>query len=154
MNKLDGLIFKLESKIPYCELIATNISMVSVGWHIEHSLLLLDSITDSLKKSIPDDYKPTFDIRRSVVMLLGRFPRGRVSAPRAVRPTTDFNFDTLHQHVTLSREKLKALEHLSTGNYFTHPFLGDFKLKPAIDFMKVHTNHHLHIINDIVKSTN
>ncbi len=79
-------------------------------------------------------------------------PRGKVKAPKAVQPATNFNFETLHQHICLSREGLKTLEHLSAGHYFTHPFLGDFKLKAAVKFIKVHTNHHLHIINDIVRS--
>lgn len=154
MKKLEGLIFKLQTKIPHHELTASNISTASVGWHIEHSLLTLNFIIDALGKSNPADYKPTFDIRRSIVMLLGKIPRGRVQAPRAVRPATDFNIDTLHQHISLSIEKLKTLEYLNAGHYFTHPFLGDFKLEAAIRFLKVHTKHHLHIINDIVRSKN
>src|SRR5215213_6566615 len=141
MKKLEKLVSKLQSKIPDHEVMAPNISKASVGWHIEHSLLTLNSIIDSLGKSNPYDYKRTFDIRRSVVMLVGKFPRGRVKAPRAVQPGTNFSFDTLHQHVALLREKLKTLEHLSSRHYFTHPFLGNFKLKSAIRFMGVHTNH-------------
>jgi hypothetical protein len=152
MKKLETLILKLESAIPHHELIAPNISIVSVGWHIEHSLLTLDSIINSLGKSNPDDYKRSFDIRRTVVMLLRKFPRGKIKAPKAVRPATGFNSDTLSQHIVLSGKSLKMLEHLSAGHYFTHPFLGDFKLKAAIQFMKVHTNHHLHIINEIIAS--
>lgn len=151
MKKLEALLSKLENKIPDHELVASNISKASVGWHIEHSLLTLNSIIDTLRESNPDEYKRKFDIRRSVVMLLGRFPRGRIKAPRAVQPSADFNVDTLHQHIAVSREKLKTLEQLSPGQYFKHPFLGDFKLKAAIQFIQVHTNHHLHIINDIIR---
>jgi hypothetical protein len=152
MIKLEDLVSKLESKISDYEFINPSISKGSVGWHIEHSLLTLNLIIDALSKSNPNDYKRRFDIRRSIVIFLGKIPRGRVKAPAVVQPTANFNPDTLQQHIFISREKIKTLEHLSQGHFFTHPFLGDFKLKQAVKFLKVHTKHHLDIIYDIVKS--
>lgn len=154
MKIINGLMEKLESKVPFHGLMALQISEASVGWHIAHSLLTLNSIIDALTKSNPQEYKSAFDIRRSVVMLLGKFPRGRIKAPKAVRPSSDINLESLQQGIHGTTEKIKILEQLSPHHYFKHPFLGDFKLKPAIKFMAVHTNHHLHIINDILKSTN
>ncbi len=152
MKELDELLTTLQSKIPHQERTIPNISKASVGWHIEHSLLIFNFIIDALGKSNPDAYKGSFDIRRIAVMLLEKFPRGRVQAPKATRPTTEFNFETLQQHISISREKLKTLQQLNAGHYFTHPFLGDFRLKSAIKFIRIHTNHHLNIINDIVRS--
>lgn len=152
MEKLDALIAQLESKIADHKLINASVSKASVGWHIEHALLTLDIIIDALNQSNPGDYKRTFDIRRSVVILFGFIPRGRIKAPKVVQPSANFNYNTLQQHLSRSREKLKTLDRLNRGHFFKHPFLGDFKLKPAVTFLKVHTKHHLTIINDIVKS--
>jgi hypothetical protein len=85
-------------------------------------------------------------------MLAGKFPRGRVQSPKEVRPSAGFNAGTLRQHIYHTKENLQLLDGLAPGHYFKHPFLGDFKLKAAIRFMAVHTNHHLHIIDDIIKT--
>lgn len=153
MKKLEALISELETRIRDQHLLNPAVSKAAVGWHIEHSLLVLQVIIDALVKSVPDKYKSTFDIRRQVVMLVGIIPRGKVKAPTAVRPVETFHESSLRQHLFAVRESLKSMESLSKGHYFTHPFLGDFKLKPAIKFMRVHTNHHLKIINDIIKSS-
>jgi hypothetical protein len=150
MRKLEQLISELESNIAHHELTVPHVSAGSVGWHIEHSLLVLNTVIGALAKSDPLNYKRRFDIRRTTVMLLGRIPRGKIRAPKAVQPSTEFNKDSLQQHVHQTRENLKTLGQLSAGHYFTHPFLGDFKLGPAIKFITIHTKHHYHIIQDIV----
>ncbi len=86
------------------------------------------------------------------MMTTGKIPRGRVKAPGVVQPNVNFNTETLRQHVQLAREKMKRIDSLKEGNFFTHPFLGDFKLKPARKFLKIHTKPHLNIIYDIIKS--
>jgi hypothetical protein len=151
MKQLEAMISELEIKIEDQERINEQVSKASVGWHIEHSLLTLNQIIDALGKSDPAHYRQRFDIRRVVFMVLGKIPRGRIKAPRAVRPTEGYTSDTLKQHVSLTRTKLNTLEHLTDGHYFKHPFLGDFKRKPAIKFMRLHTNHHLKIIKDIIE---
>lgn len=152
MRKLERLILELEKNISHHELMIPDISKGSVGWHIEHSLLVLNLVTGALAKSNPGDYKGKFDIKRAVVMLTQKIPRGKFKVPTAVQPSTNFNRDTLEQHIILTREKLRTLKDLSPRHFFTHPFLGDTKLKPATKFLFIHTNHHYHIIQDIVKS--
>lgn len=150
MERLAALISQLQSRIRHHECINAAVSKASVGWHIEHALLTLNMVIDLLGKSNPVHYKYKFDLRRSVVLLLGIIPRGKVKAPKAVQPNTNFDMHTLQQHVALSKEKLNDLRSLHAGHYFTHPFLGDFKLKNATRFLQVHTKHHLKIIDDIL----
>ncbi len=145
------MISQLEEKISDHKRINDKISKASVGWHIEHSLLTLNQIIDALSKSDPAHYKHRFDVRRMMLMMLGKIPRGRIKAPKAVRPAEGYTAETLKQHVSVTRTKLKTLDHLTDGHYFKHPFLGDFKRKPAIKFMGLHTRHHLHIIKEILE---
>lgn len=153
MKNLEELISELESAIPHYQLINSTISTGSVGWHVEHTLLTLNLIIKELNKSNPKGYKWSFDIRRSFVLAVGKIPRGRVKAPSIVEPTIAFNEGTLQQHIALSKQSLKTIALLSPNNYFTHPFLGNFNLKPSVRFLKIHTNHHLKIINDIIKNS-
>jgi hypothetical protein len=151
MKKIFILLAELEKQIPHQGLLNPQVSKAAVGWHIEHALLTLQVISEALNRSTPSHYKSSFDMRRQVVMLLGIIPRGKVKAPTVVRPSQNYNEASLQQHLLTVKEGLKSLENVTPDHYFSHPFLGDFKLKPALKFMNVHTHHHLKIINDIMK---
>ena len=152
MKKLSDIIDKLESNIKHYALSDPGISTGSVGWHTEHCLLVINSVIDALAKSIPGTHKNKLTLNRSFVMITGNIPRGKVKAPTAVQPGPVIDNRALQNHIMHSKEKLKILEHLSSDHYFKHPFLGDFKLRPAFRFLNIHTKHHLNIIEDIIKS--
>ena len=153
MNNLDKLLNQLESKISFCETSNQDISQANVAWHIEHSLLTLNGITDFLIKSDTKDYKWKFNFVRIVVLTMKRIPRGRAKAPKVVQPQGNINKNTLVTHLSMTRNKIKALESLSKDKYFQHPFFGKIKLKQTINFLEIHTKHHLDIIEDIIKNT-
>ena len=152
MKKLEALVAALENKIPRQAMVNENISKASVGWHIEHSLLTLNVVAEALRKSNPSAYNRKFSLNRIMLVALGKIPRGRIKSPPPVRPTIAFTDATLREHILLTRKNLEALRSLEKDHFFKHPFLGDFKLQPAIRFLRIHTNHHLGIINDIISS--
>ena len=59
----------------------TAVSSVNVGWHIEHSSLVIIKIVESISKSDLKKYKWKFNIKRSFVFFLEKFPRGKAKAP-------------------------------------------------------------------------
>ena len=142
---------ELEAKISQQALVNPLVSKVSVGWHIEHALLTVNAIIEALKNSNPASYKWTFSFSRILVFIMNDFPRGRAQAPTVVRPTINFNQKTLVNHINLAKEKIKELDRLQPNNYFEHPYFGHLNVKPAIKFIRIHTKHHLDIINDILK---
>lgn len=150
MENLNKLVNALAQQIPKQALVNTSVSKGSVGWHVEHCLLTINQVIEALENSNPEAYKRTFDVRRNLVMFFGIIPRGKVKAPKRVQPQNDINEDLLIEHIAITGKKLAVLNQLGSDKYFHHPFLGDFKLKPAVRFMAVHTNHHLNIIKDIV----
>lgn len=154
MEELKRLLTELESKIPNQELLNPLISKSSVGWHIEHILLTMNLVIESILKSNPDNYKRTFNLNRFIVFTMNKIPRGKVKAPRLVRPQEDFTTDSIKSHLEKVKSNLEKLNTLSANNYFEHPFMGQLNLKPTIRFIKIHTNHHLNIIKEIIESKN
>ena len=151
MRKLEALIHNLESYVPQHALLHTKISKGSIGWHIEHCLLTIDVVVNALKRSDGQNYQRRFDFRRFYVLTSGKIPRGKVEAPTLVRPVADLDGASLRQHLSKCMENISIIEHLSSEHFFTHPFLGDFKLKPAVKFLAIHTHHHVNIIKDIIQ---
>lgn len=152
MKKLEELIKDLENKVPKQELINQMVSTSSVGWHIEHTLLTVNLIIEAVKNSNPKDYQWTFNFPRLYVFTMKKIPRGRAQSPASVKPTNNFNIETLENHIYFSKEKLKELDTLKPNNYFEHPFFGKLNLKPTKKFLEIHTNHHIDIINDIINT--
>jgi hypothetical protein len=151
MNTLKTCITTLESKIEKQAVVNKVVSEASVGWHIEHSLLVINQIIGVLKVSDAGLYKWKFNFTRAIVLATKRFPRGRVRAPKSVTPTTDFNAETLQSYVKKTLIKIEDLNDLEPNKNFNHPIFGNLNKKQAIKFLSIHTKHHLHIIDDILR---
>ncbi len=152
MNHFNSLLNQLESKIPFLESSNPEISRANVGWHIEHCLLTLNGVTNFVVQSNPKEYKWTFNFIRIVVMFRKKIPRGRAKAPRLVLPEGNLTQESLSTHVSLTRNAIKKLGLLSKDHYFKHPYFGNLKLEQTIEFLEVHTQHHLKIIEDIINN--
>ncbi|HEY0068084.1 MAG TPA: DinB family protein [Flavisolibacter sp.] len=152
MTDLTALINRLESHIPHNEVADPNVSRGAVGWHIAHTLLTINVVADALVSSRPEEYRWKFDWRRSFFLAIGKIPRGKIRAPEVVQVKQELDKAALSAQVAATREKVKALPDLQPRNFFTHPFLGKIKLKPAIKFLCIHTQHHLKIIEDLVQA--
>ncbi len=151
MKHLRQQLATLQQHISRHDLLNLTISQASVGWHIEHSLLVLNGIINTLKASDPADFRWSFNLKRTFIMLAGIFPRGKAKAPESVVPG-HFDEASLTLNVIATENKLKELEVLDRGKFFSHPMMGHMKLKDATRFLYIHTKHHLDIIEDIVKS--
>ena len=154
MTKLHLLLSNLENNIATQQLIAPSVSATSSGWHLEHSLLVINTIIGALKKSDPSSYQPSFNFKRSVVFAFRKIPRGRAKAPSRVHPAQDIDAEGLKSHLAATFQKLKELDDLRANHYFEHPFFGQLNKKATVKFLEIHTEHHLHIIKDIVKNNN
>jgi len=150
MQKLTNLVDELASYIPQLEARNENVSSSTVGWQIEHSLLVVSSVLEGLKRSNSAEFKSSFHPLKYLILWRGIIPRGKVKAPSRVSPDS-FTSETLQAHVALCREKIAKIDQLEAGQYFTHPMFGDLKVKEAIPFLAVHTEHHAKIIRDMLK---
>ena len=151
MNKLELLLQKLETKISVQNVLQTDVSASSIGWHIEHSLLAINKITEATKASDAANYKFIFKPLKYIVYLTGKMPRGRAKNPKVVEPDF-FDENTLKVHLEKTKTTIKELENIDKNKFLKHPYFGNLKLKDTIKFLEIHTNHHLKIINDIQKT--
>jgi len=151
MRSLDRLIDDLEKMIPFINSKHEVVSKVSVGWHIEHTLLAMVKMMSAVEHSNPAEFKSKFNFKRSLVLALGMIPRGKGGAPASVKPGELISEETILPLLEKARQKVKTFETLSSDKYFTHPVFGDLKLLKARKIVAIHTQHHIKIINDIVK---
>jgi hypothetical protein len=148
---LNRYLDELEEYIPFIKTHDENVSKVDIGWHLDHSLKVINGVFTTLKESNPEKYRPKFSFSRLVVFTFGRFPRGKAKAPEAVLPGPEVDQKELMARLEEARENFESYDSLHRNNYFRHPYFHHLNKKGAKRLMEVHTKHHLKIIRDILK---
>lgn len=151
MKSLAELLKDLENKVAHLNAFDEKISKSNVAWHIDHSLKVIIAITESLKKSNPSNYQWKFNFKRQLVYTLGFIPRGKGKAPKAVQSFDDITKETIELQLKEASIALEEIQQLDGNSYFQHPYFGSLNLKPTLKFLNIHTQHHLKIIDDILK---
>lgn len=144
-------IEKLESLLSKGKSIDTTVSKVAVEWHLDHTLKTISVIYDSLESSKPENYKSEFDFMRTVVLFTGKIPRGVAQSPPSVRPPEVILNENVLKQIEEVKEKMNRVIKLSEDANFNHPRFGMLNRDETLRFLEVHTNHHLNIIEDILK---
>ncbi len=150
MKKLQAQLKALEQFLPEFEKTNTNISDASIGWHIEHSLLVIKQITATVAQSEPHLYVNKFNFTRCWVFLFSYIPRGKAKAPKVVIPTNTLDVESLKESIAHTYQALNYLKDCQPNQYFMHPFFGLLNKAQTFRFLAIHTKHHLKIIKDIV----
>ncbi len=151
MKTLSDLIGELEMKVPDASKTKYAISKSSVGWHLQHSLQVIEVITEAVKRSDPTLYKWRFHFLRTLIFFIGRIPRGKISAPDSVRPPGEFDLLKIKTDFIATKANVQQLGILPKNCFFKHPYFENLNVRQTFIFLKIHTKHHLHIINDILK---
>ncbi|MFZ1262820.1 MAG: hypothetical protein WAT34_04855, partial [Chitinophagaceae bacterium] len=94
--------------------------------------------------------KKEFKLKRFLVLMLGKIPRGKAKVPDSVKPGAEINRATITGLLEKARQKAELFEKLNADKFFTHPVFGDLQVNQARKIMAIHTNHHIEIIKDII----
>ena len=141
----------IKENLKYLEKKNVKISNVSVGWHLDHSLKVINSVFDALKNSDPAKYKSQFNGLRILAFTLRSFPRGKAKSPKRVLPPEIIIKEDVKKQLEFAIDNFKVFQDLKENQYFEHPIFKKLNKKKAIKFLKLHTNHHLKIVKDILK---
>ena len=144
----------LEKLTPYCDdgdNKNTEVSQASIYWHLDHIFQVITGISKALIKSDPSQYKSKFSPSWAGIKLAGIIPRGAGKAPKSVQPQNIKDSVALLDDLESTKSILKRVHMLNKRAHFDHPVFGTLDLKNSLKFLKIHTNHHLKIIDDILK---
>lgn len=149
---LETELNELKSNTEYKDIFDESISAKGIDWHIDHSYRVIIEVCKILIRSNPDDYKRDFNLSRSVIFMTNVIPRGKGRSPKsvvAVDEITSENLSALHKK---SIETIADISNLPAHSFFKHPVFGNLDLEMSRQFIKIHTIHHLKIIQEISKN--
>lgn len=148
---LNQLLSEIENHIPFKDKRNDLVSKSDIGWQLDHSLKVFNLVCESLLKSNPNEYKGGFNKWRLLFFTLGYFPRGKVKAPKFVRPPEIITTEDIKQQLNLANKNLEQLSVANKNTFFKHFIFKNLNKKHTFRFLEIHTNHHLKIVNDIMK---
>ena len=149
---LKSQLSQIELFIPLIDKENPKVSKSTIGWQLDHSLKVFNAVSKSAKNSNPKEYKSKFNFWRTILFPIGYFPRGIARAPKYVLPPEIITPDDLNTQLLVAKENIKTLNSLNEAMHFKHPIFGFLAKKQTMRFLQMHTNHHLKIINDILKN--
>ena len=140
----------IETYTPYFLSKNERVSGGSVGWHLDHTLKVVNGVLDILNKTKPENFKKEFKLSKLVIFSLGFIPRGKARAPKIVLPPETILESDLKSQLLVAYEKLNFIKNIHPKAYFKHHIFGTLDKQQTLRFLEIHTKHHLKIVKDIL----
>lgn len=137
--------FELEDKVN------PAVSVSGVYWHLHHILQAGGGMLYNLRKSNPAEYKPAFNANRLFVFTFKRLPRGKAKAPKNLKVPEVITKEILQDQLAKTKDAIARLNEVPKNGFVNHFVFGHLNLKRTKTLVKIHTQHHLRIIRDILK---
>ncbi|MEO0898416.1 MAG: DUF1569 domain-containing protein [Bacteroidota bacterium] len=141
---------EFENNIAFRDIQNPEVSAVPVSWHLDHSLKVINSIFDKLAQSVPAEYQSEFSFQRVYVFTMDKMPRGVGKAPSSVQPPDTISNEAIYEQLAEAKRKLVSLDSLPENSFMDHPVFGNLNREQAKKFIRIHTEHHLSIMKDII----
>lgn len=146
----DGELFDLQQD---------SVSAWSVGQQLAHVGIVVNLLASAIEGMLanPDQDAGLEPNEMGMAVLTGgEIPRGRGQAPDMLTPKGDETPDVVQAVLMAAKPKWEAFsgqvnEILNCTATFPHFALGNFTPAQWIRFNAIHTDHHLHIIRDIIE---
>ena len=143
-------IDQIRNFAPHLEVQNESISKSTVGWQLDHTLRVLIGVSKVLAKSDPKDYKRNFNKVRAFVFTFNKIPRGKGKAPKQVVNEEVITSEGLEKLLDLAVEGMEKINEMHPKANFQHQYFGLLNLKQTKKFLRIHTQHHLKIVEDIL----
>jgi hypothetical protein len=151
IKNIEHLLAEIEANIAKKALKKESVSQSTIGWQLDHTLKVINAVCIAMIHSNPSIYKTSTKPIRIVLFALGYFPRGKVKAPKKVRPPAVITEDDLSQQLAEAKAHVSRIKTLPKTAHFNHPIFDTLSKKQTIRFIEIHTKHHLKIVRDILK---
>jgi hypothetical protein len=148
--KINTILDELEKYLPHANKSNPKISQRGVDWHIDHSLKVINTISQAIINSNPKEYKKQFKWIKWYFFTFKIIPRGKVKAPKIVVEENPIQTSELEAQFVLARKNLEQLTKIDPNSFFVHPMLGKLNALETLKFFPIHTQHHIKIIKDII----
>jgi len=145
------LITELESYIAVKDKRNGSVSTSDIAWQIDHSLKVFNLVSETLVNSDLELYTSKFNKWRLLLFTIGYFPRGKVKAPKHVRPPEIITIEDLELQLQVAYQNIEKVKLADKNAHFKHFIFGVLNKNRTIRHLQLHTNHHLKIIRDILK---
>lgn len=151
IKKLQLQLADIEKNIPYYQTSNTKVSKASIGWQLDHSLKVINGVMQSLIHSNPEDFKSEINLARVLLFGFNYIPRGRGKAPKVVMPPKTILKEDLVAQLERAMNYIKKIDDVNKNQYFKHLIFGMLSKKQTLQFLVLHTHHHLKIVRDILR---
>ncbi len=142
----------IEENLAFFDIKNSKISSSKIAWHLDHIIKVINESFKAYKNSKPQNFVKKFNKYKFVIYLINRFPRGKAKAPKEVDSKNEIELQQLKKDIFWAKENINSIDSLDKKLYFKHPIFGHLDKKEYLKFLKIHTNHHLKIIKDILKT--
>jgi hypothetical protein len=151
-NPLQKEFDVLEHYFKKGDVVNPAVSKKGIYWHVDHSYRILEDVPEILRESKKEDFKPKSTLIKWVVMTFKWIPRGRGKSPKYVLPDENhLTKEDIASRAEHAYQHINTIPELPEWSHFRHPLFGSLNRDETIKFLKIHTNHHLKIMKDIVK---
>lgn len=150
-KSLIPLIQELESYIKFKDRRNELVTTSDVAWQIDHSLKVFNLVSKTLLNSDPKLYTSKFNKWRVLLFTIGYLPRGKVKAPKYVRPPEIITIGDLELQLQTAYQNIDKITLADKNTHFKHFIFGVLNKNRTIRFLQLHTTHHLKIIKDVLK---
>lgn len=152
LERILSALDQLESHLADWQLRNTDVSEWSVGQQAEHVLKATSTFTVLALRNRQPDGSGIQKQLKGLLLKRGSFPRGVAKAPDVSIPGDETPEDALHTLLLKTRNRVTRLGEVSATAVAHHPYLGEMDRDEAVHFMAIHLEHHLRIIEDILKT--
>lgn len=149
-QKLSEQISEMRGYLEHQPFITSDVSEWSVMQQIEHVCLVSNGLFFSLNRSKGD--KSADKSLKKMAFFKARFiPRGAVKAPDFVAPNPDSTPQSVSKLLDNFEAGISEVEKAPENKTSKHPLLGLLSPQETLDFVSIHTEHHLKIVREILK---
>lgn len=142
-----------------------EVSLWSIAEHLDHvgrvnisSFLAIDRLVAGREDDPEVLHSGGPKLAMLPVLLFGRIPRGRAQAPERFFPAADVERESVRATLSesrkgLSRTAAKVAALAEARGRIAHPILGNLNARQWLRFVRIHTAHHIRIMDDILAAS-